>query len=330
MVLLGSTLPPRLKDLPNPPKCLFVRGELPRGPSVAIVGTRHPTAEGSEFAHSLAGELARSGVAILSGGAEGIDTVAHEGALSVGGETAVIAPAGFSRPFPEDNAALFARVVAEGGAYASLVEDEVPARQGAFFARNACLAALGWALVVVEAGFRSGARNAAAAARRLGRPVFAVPSAPWLPKGAGCIEELRLGARICAGAKDVLRSLEELGAQPIPPSSKPRGRRRSPAPGELQLPLSVGSFSACCPTAALAEQTATPDVTSPPSSGDGEAELCERVTLAIAAGAHEPGEVAELAGLSVAVVNRILLTLRLQGVLVSAASGYIYLLKSSD
>src|SRR6266849_4277344 len=109
--LMGSALPSRLAHLEAPPERLFLRGELPRGPAVAIVGTRHPTTRGAEYARELAFELAQAGVAVLSGGAEGIDTEAHRGALAAGGVTVVVAPAGFEHPFPEQNAELFRAVV---------------------------------------------------------------------------------------------------------------------------------------------------------------------------------------------------------------------------
>ncbi len=102
--LLGSALPGRLADLDAPPERLLLRGELPRGSAVAIVGTRHPTAAYPNFARDLARELAEAGVAVLSGGAKGIDTEAHRGALAAGGVTVVVASAGFERPYPEKNA----------------------------------------------------------------------------------------------------------------------------------------------------------------------------------------------------------------------------------
>ncbi|HEY3664980.1 MAG TPA: DNA-processing protein DprA, partial [Polyangiaceae bacterium] len=193
--LTGSSLPGRLADLAAPPEQLFLRGELPRGPAVAIVGTRYPSLRGAMYARTLAKELARAGVVVISGGAKGIDTAAHRGALAVGGVTVVVAPAGFERPFPKDNRALFQQVVDSGGAYLSLVEAYTPANQGAFFVRNGCLVALAHVVVVVESRIRGGARNAAAHARRLGRPLFVVAAPPWHVNGRGCLAELLLGAR---------------------------------------------------------------------------------------------------------------------------------------
>lgn len=305
-VLLDEKLPVRLSDLANPPKALFIRGELPRGPAVAIVGTRSPTPEGRTFARRLAADLASAGVAILSGGALGIDTEAHRGALQARGTTVVVAPAGFAKAYPPENEALFARVVARGGAYVALVEDDVSATRAAFFARNACLVALAWAVVVVQAGVRSGARNAAREARRLGRPLLAVPSAPWIGKGLGCLEELRLGARPCERANDVLDLLDAMGAQLIRPASMRRPSRSASRQAKRRAPTATEL---------------------PPLD---ESALVHQVCELIANGAREVDQVADLAGLPVSTVNRVLLTLRLQGVLVSAASGQLSLLKSSD
>jgi DNA processing protein len=214
--LSGARLPPGLGELSEPPEALYLRGELPRGPRVAIVGTRHPTRGAALFAFELAARLAQQGVAVLSGGADGIDSMAHRGALSVGGTTVVVAPGGFDRPFPEHNGALFRQVVEHGGAYLSLAPSGTPASRGAFFPRNACLVAFCHALVVVEAPLRSGARNAAAHARRLGRPVFVAPAAPYNGQGLGCILELKLGARPLYGERDVLDLLVAARLHAIP------------------------------------------------------------------------------------------------------------------
>jgi DNA processing protein len=219
-VLVAERLPPRLADLAAPPARLYLRGELPRGPAVAVVGTRRASPEAVAFTRGFAAELAAAGVAVLSGGAEGIDTAAHEGALDVGGTTVVVAPAGFNRPFPEENAALFQRVVDSGGAYLSLRPDDMPADPAIFFARNACLVALAHAVVVTQLGFRSGAANAAKWARKLGRPLFIVPHSPWVKEGIGAVRELRLGGRPLDRAKEVLKLLDAAGLHGLPASGQ--------------------------------------------------------------------------------------------------------------
>jgi DNA processing protein len=218
--LSGERLPPRISDLPSPPARLYLHGELPRGPAVAIVGTRYPSPEGVSYTRELASELAAEGVAILSGGAKGIDTAAHEGALDAGGVTVVVTPAGFSHPYPEQNAELYQRVVATGGAYLSLYPDDVVAHRAHFFARNACLVALAHAVLVTQSPVISGAANAAKWARQLGRPLFVVPHSPWVKQGKGAIQELRRGARPLERAKEMLTFLRSSGLHPLraPPS----------------------------------------------------------------------------------------------------------------
>lgn len=285
-ILSGTDLPTRLLDLPRPPAKVYVRGELPRGPAVAIVGTRYPTLPGSAFARELARALAERGVAILSGGAKGVDTEAHEGALLANGITVVVAPAGFLKPFPARNRGLFERIVDSGGAYLSLAADEVAATQGSFFRRNACLAALAHALVVVEAPFRSGARNAARFARALGRPFLAVPHAPWERHGEGCLLELRLGARLCTGAADVLAELERCLTGGLMPQAAAR------TPIQVSLPFS--------------ERPLTTDAI---------------VLDAVRRGARNADEICELSGLGPALVQRHVLTLTLEGELAPDPAG---------
>ncbi|HTQ07161.1 MAG TPA: DNA-processing protein DprA [Polyangiaceae bacterium] len=280
-----------LQDLPEPPAELHLIGELPRGPTVAIVGTRHPSAAALDFGKLLARQLARAGIIILSGGAEGIDTGAHLGALEGEGRTVVVAPAGYERPFPPQNVPLFSKIIEAGGAYLSLLPPHEPAPRSGFFARNACLVALAHAVVVVEAPVRSGARNAAAWARRLGRPLLAVPSAPWISTGAGCILEIRLGARLCASSRDVLRTLEESLVIPASPSD-PDGDSEAPA-RQVELPFEALSA---------------------------EREV-ERVARAVGAGARHLDAVCAASGLAPAAVQRHILTLTLEGVLVADPAG---------
>jgi DNA processing protein len=289
--LSGGRLPPRLADLSEPPQRLFLRGELPRGPTVAIVGTREPSPEGVAFTRRLAADLAAAGVAVLSGGAKGIDTAAHEGALDVGGATVVVAPAGFDRPFPEQNAELFARVVASGGAYLSLHPDDTPADSRIFFARNACLVALAHAVVVAQLpARRSGAANAAKWARQLGRPLFIVPHSPWVVEGGGALRELRLGGRPLDRAKDILKFLGAAGLHPLP----------QPAQGQLW-----------------------PGADAPAAADD-----ADPVLTALRGGAGHADEIADLTGLSLATVQQRILTLALSGVLVPGPLGSLKLVTS--
>ena len=206
-VLREDLIPGGITDLPRAPRVFYLSGSMPTLPMVAIVGTRRPTPEARKFAEALAKAVAGQGFAVVSGGAEGIDTAAHLGALAVGGQTLVVAPAGWHSPYPETNRQLFEQIVDGGGGYLSLVQPDQRPLTCHFLARNAVLVAFAAATVVVQAPVRSGARNAAHVARKLGRPLFVVPSAPWIDKGAGCLLELKLGARPLGSVADLLEGL---------------------------------------------------------------------------------------------------------------------------
>lgn len=205
--LTGAQIPFLAMDLAHPPKELSLVGQLPRGPSIAVVGTRRPTPEALEFTGELVAQLAASGLSIWSGGAEGIDAAAHLAALKHGAKTVVVAPAGWAKPYPEGHRELFQNIVDAGGGYLSHCAETQSALRHHFFARNTLLVALTQGVLVVQAGVRSGARNAAKTARSLGRPLFIVPSCPWVHQGLGCNLEMSLGARPIGSAKDVLRHL---------------------------------------------------------------------------------------------------------------------------
>jgi len=194
--------PPGLIDISSP--SFRLAGKLPAGPGVAIVGSRTASAEALEFTCTLAAELAASGVAIWSGGALGIDTAAHEGAVEAGKPTVVVLGSGLDCLYPEENVALFEKVERSGGALLSLFEDDAPAATAHFLKRNGVLAAATAMTLVIECDVRSGARSTAARAKRLRRPVGVVLQAPWSGWGAGCYAEYRQGATVIQEARDVL------------------------------------------------------------------------------------------------------------------------------
>jgi DNA processing protein len=286
--LEGATLPPALRDLPEPPVRAFVHGVLPRGPAVAIVGTRTPSPPSCAYAAELAATLCRKGVAVISGGAEGIDTAAHEGALAGGGPTVVVAPSSFDKPFPEQNAALYRRIVASGGAYISPFQHGVLARQHQFFERNSWLVALSALVVVVELPVRSGASNAAKWARRLGRPVLVALHPPWNERGSGCIEQLRLGARPLGSWRDVMKCLAELQLHPLGGELNDGEGRAKARPRRAPADLSP---------------------------------LEQRILEAVVDGASHADEVVLQTGASAAEVNRAVLLLILKGVLLQDSAG---------
>lgn len=216
--------PGQLEALTRPPSALHLLGALPPlARAVAIVGTRRPDAAAERFTRTLAGDLARAGCPIVSGGAFGIDAAAHLGALEAGGLTIAVLASGLGRPYPAGNRALFARIVTQG-ALLSEAGEAGTLHRGAFLERNRIVAALGQVIIVVQAPHKSGALSTAAHARKLGRPVLAVPHAPWQPQGAGCLTLLRGGAGVCNGVADVLSLSALEGGErllPTPPRTSP-------------------------------------------------------------------------------------------------------------
>lgn len=179
-------------------------------PRVAIVGSREATAPAAAFAHALAHDLASQGVIIVSGGARGIDTAAHEGALAASGETWAVLPTGPGELFPRENQVLFARITAGPGALVFPFPAGTRAMRHNFLQRNGVLVTLSDVVVVVQAGFQSGARNAAKWARDEGKPLFVVPGPPWDASFAGCLEEIRLGAQVLTSPERVSETLTRL------------------------------------------------------------------------------------------------------------------------
>jgi DNA processing protein len=204
------TYPPLLRELPDPPPGLFLRGsakvEVLHERSVAIVGARACSSYGSQVARLLGHELASAGLVVLSGLARGVDGEGHRGALDAEGETVAVLGCGVDRDYPAAHAQLAARICARGlvvSEYAPSV-DPAPWR---FPARNRVIAGLAVATVVVEAGERSGALITADFALEAGREVFAVPGEITSSLSVGTNALLRLGATPLTSAEDVLEAL---------------------------------------------------------------------------------------------------------------------------
>jgi DNA processing protein len=212
-------------ETPPDPPCawLFVAGEDPprTAGSVAIVGGRRASALRRATARSLAMGLAGVGICVVSGGAIGVDAAAHAGALDGGGRTVAVVGCGLDVPYPRANAGLFRRILAEGG---TLLGEHPPGARplpAHFVPRNRLIAALAAAVVVVEAGSRSGSLvTARAAGSRGGGRVLAVPGAPWDPGARGCNDLIREGATLVRGLDDVLDEL--CGVTAGPPGGLPR------------------------------------------------------------------------------------------------------------
>ncbi len=208
---------------------LWVAGSLDglAAPAVAIVGSRAPSDAGRRRACALAHELARSGICVVSGLALGIDGAAHEGALAAGAPTIGVLGGGHAHFFPPRHRELGGRIVTHGGAVVSPYAPEIVPQPRQFLARNAVIAALADAVVVVEAAARSGALNTAGHAADRGIPVLAFPGEVDRPKAAGCNALIRDGATLVRDAADVLAALPHPLAPPAKPAHGACGARDS-------------------------------------------------------------------------------------------------------
>ncbi|MEW6583295.1 MAG: DNA-processing protein DprA, partial [Actinomycetota bacterium] len=226
--------PVALAALPDPPFGLFVRGPvealaaLAEAPAVAVVGCRAGTGGGLSFAHGLARDLAVRGAVVVSGLARGIDAAAHAGALEAGAGGVAVLGTGVDTPYPRRNAGLLDRMLAAGGVVVSEHWPGTPPAPWRFPARNRIVAGMCDAVVVVEAGRRSGALITADFALEAGRPVLAVPGFPGAACSEGCNALIRAGAAVCEGVDDVVAELPGLawsspapGADPAAPEGLP-------------------------------------------------------------------------------------------------------------
>ena len=179
--------PVRVDDLESPPIALIVKGrrDLFSNPSLAIVGTRNPTPYGTRIAGDFAAGFVDREWDIISGGAYGIDSAAHRGALVAEGRTIAVIASGIDTPYPSGNSRLFDEIC-ENGAIISEVVPGVPALPHRFLTRNRIIAALSQSTLVVEAAFRSGSLRTARDAAQLLRPVMAIPGPINSPSSEGC------------------------------------------------------------------------------------------------------------------------------------------------
>ncbi len=199
--------PTALKSVPQPPERLWIRGTLPdaRTPAVGVVGARASDSYGDELAAQIAGGLARAGVVVVSGGARGIDGIAHRAALQAGGRTVVVFGCGIDVVYPSEHRELFEAVVAKGGALVSEQEPGTGPLRGCFPARNRIIAGLSLGVVVVRAEVKSGSLVTARFAREMDRPVMTVPGDVRDALSAGAMELFGKGARAVRDAGDILR-----------------------------------------------------------------------------------------------------------------------------
>ncbi len=200
---------PLLEEIPDPPDLLYLKGQFEPVDqvAVAIVGSRRCTAYGRRMTKVIAGGLARAGLTIISGLARGIDGVAHRAALAAGGRTIAVMATGVNRIYPPEHAELADTISRFGAILTEARLDQGPL-PGLFPQRNRIISGLSLAVIVIEAGRRSGAQHTARHAIEQGRDVLAMPGPVDSLASQGCHDLLRDGARLVTCVDDIL---EELG-----------------------------------------------------------------------------------------------------------------------
>jgi DNA processing protein len=209
--------PALLAEIPDPPVGLYRKGNyVIDNPCVAIVGSRRATAYGQSVAKRLGAELGRLGFCVVSGLARGIDTAAHEGALSVGGRTVAVLGTGIDIIFPPENLDLYRRI-ADRGAVLSEFPFGRAADRDSFAMRSRVVSGLCEAVIVVESDMWGGAMATAKAAGEQGRLLFAVPGRIDQSTSDGCNQLIKDGAALLTRIEDVLQEIQFLGGlRPAP------------------------------------------------------------------------------------------------------------------
>ncbi len=207
--------PRRLREIPDPPSLLYVLGELQERDewSLAVVGTRRPTAYGRQVTKALVGELTDAGLTIVSGLARGVDGIAHETALERDGRTIAVVACGLDRVYPPEHKRLQTHILDSGGAILSEYPLGMPPDGRFFPRRNRIIAGVSLGALVTEAGEKSGTWHTVTSALDQGREVFAVPGPITSEQSMGANNVIKRGlGKLVGSAQDVL---EELDIGPI-------------------------------------------------------------------------------------------------------------------
>lgn len=205
-----SRYPPLLREIPDPPKVLYVRGrgsKINLEKTIAVVGTRKMTPYGRRVTENLVTELVKNGFTIVSGMALGVDTVAHETAIANGGKTIAVLGCGVDIIYPNVNARLYWDIVGGGGAVVSEIAPRIRTDKKQFVTRNRIISGLSFGVVVIEGDEHSGALITAKYAAEQGREVFAVPGPITSRYSRASSILLQNGAKLVQSADDILEEL---------------------------------------------------------------------------------------------------------------------------
>ncbi len=236
-----------LAETANPPAVLFYKGAVPVWEKmISVVGSRKATPYGIQTANRISFELSKAGVTVISGGARGIDSAAHEGCLSGGSPTVAVLACGLDKIYPPENKLLFQKIIDDGGTLISEYPPGTPPLGRQFPARNRIIAGMSHGTVIVEAAERSGALITSDFALEEGRDVFSVPGNIWLPCSKGTNRLIRQGALCCTSSEDILSEYNWIDKE----ESSPKG-----LPQQLTLEEEV-VYRFCC----MGDEATTEDI----------------------------------------------------------------------
>lgn len=206
---LDAEYPERLRNIPNPPRTLYVRGTLPPDsmPTVAIIGARSASDYGLQVARSFGRALAMQGVGIVSGMAAGIDSAGQWGAVDAEAKTYAVFGCGLNVCYPARNYLLYDKILQYGGGAISELPLDAPPLGSQFASRNRIIAGLADAILVLEARERSGTFITVGDALDQGKQIFALPGRVTDGLSKGCNQLIRQGAELLASPEDVLEYL---------------------------------------------------------------------------------------------------------------------------
>lgn len=227
VTLLSNQIPEKLRNIPDPPRKLFTIGadvkELISRPCVAIVGSRKVSAYGRAVTERLASELVKAGVIIISGLAIGVDSLSHRAALAAGGVAVAVLPCGLDQIYPSSHRQLALEILEKGGALVTEYPEGSQIYPSNFVERNRLISGLSDAVLITEAGQKSGSLHTANFGLEQGREVLAVPGNITSPTSVGTNNLIRTGAGLVTSVEDVLQVLgiERSAQRSVPVGATP-------------------------------------------------------------------------------------------------------------
>lgn len=209
----GSKLfPKKLENIHNSPEKLYIEGniELLDTVGIAVIGSRHHSDYGKRMCQFFVKELVQYGVTIVSGMAEGIDSIAHKTCLEHGGNTIAVLPCGLNNIYPKSNESLYKKILNLGGTIVTEYPEDTEAEYNAFLERNRIVSGLCIGTLVIEAGYRSGTSVTARLTKEQNKDVFCVPSSLENFKGITSNKIIQGGGKLVTCVEDILESFPNI------------------------------------------------------------------------------------------------------------------------